>query len=196
LLKLPPEMLMVPELLRVAELKMAPEMLRVPELLRVAPLLLEMPKTKPVFDIVMMPELLMVPPLFSMEPKMSIWPLDVTSMVPVAKFFRVRSSSIVSSPFTVMVFVDSLVREPPGTSIISIEPFSIVSVPLVSVNEISRKTSTDPSMTILSEPVGSASLLQLNRSDHIPPGLPSQIPLGSTGSILKSSKKNVDPPGT
>ena len=72
----------------------------------------------------------------------------------------------------------------------------MVSVPVVSVNGISSVTITFPSMTILSEPVGSTSLLQLNRSDHTPPGPPSQIPLGSTGSILKSSKKNVDPPGT
>jgi len=65
----------------------------------------------------------------------------------------------------VIVLVDSLVREPP-VPIISSEPFSIVSVPVVSVNEISSVTVTDPSMTIVLEPVGSTSSLQLSGSDQ------------------------------
>ena len=72
----------------------------------------------------------------------------------------------------------------------------MVSVPVESVNEISSVTVAAPSMTISSEPVGRISLLQLSGSDHTPVAPPSHIPLGSKGSILKSSKKNVDPPET
>ncbi len=97
-------------------------MIPVAKLLMVAPLPLLMPVAKPVGDIVMVPELLMVPPLLSMVPKMSIWPLDVTSMVPVAKFTRVSPKLIVSSPFIVIVFEESLVKEPP-VPIISSESF-------------------------------------------------------------------------
>jgi len=64
-------------------------MVPVAELLMVAPLLLAMPKPSEL-DTVMMPELLMVPPLKLLRvPKMSIWPLVVISMVPVAVFVRV-----------------------------------------------------------------------------------------------------------
>jgi len=48
----------------------------------------------------------------------------------------------------------------------------MVSVPVVSVNGIFSITLTDPSMMILSEPVGSMPLLQLNDSDHTPTGAP------------------------
>jgi len=66
----------------------------------------------------------------------------------------------------VIVFVDSLVREPLAPTIISSEPFSIVKVPVVSVNGIFSETVTDPSMIILSEPIGSTSSLQLSGSDQ------------------------------
>jgi len=69
----------------------------------------------PEFDIVM------VPPLLSMVPKRLMVPVDVISMVPVALFVRVSPLLIVRIPFMVIVFVDSLVREPPA--IISSEPF-------------------------------------------------------------------------
>ena len=97
-------------------------MVPVAKLLRVAPLALAMPKPLPGLNIAMSPELLMVPPLLSMVPRMSICPLDVTSMVPVAKFCRVRPLSIVSSPFIVIVFEELLDKEPP-VPIISSEPF-------------------------------------------------------------------------
>ncbi len=94
----------------------------------------------------------------------------------------------------VTVLVDSLVREPP-MPIISSDPLSIVSVPVVSVNETSSVTVAAPSMIMVSEPVGSVSSLQFVGLDQRPsPASPSQIPFGSRGSILKSSKKNVDPP--
>jgi len=48
----------------------------------------------------------------------------------------------------------------------------MVSVPVVRVNGISSVTSTDPSMMILSEPIGSTSSLQLNRSDQFNPSPP------------------------
>jgi len=66
---------------------------------------------------------------------------------------------IVSSPLIITVFEESLVKEP-GLSIISSEPLSIVSSPVVSVNAIFSVTVTDPSMTILSEPTGSIPPLQ------------------------------------
>jgi len=60
---------------------------------------------------------------------------------------------------------------------------------VVSVNEISSVTITDPSMMISSEPIGSTSLLQLNGSDQVSPSPPSsQIPFGvqtSTGGFPK-----------
>jgi len=87
----------------------------------VAPLALLMPKP-PELDTVMVPELLMVPPLLSMVPKMSIWPLDVTSMVPGAKFTRTRPLLIVSSPSIVIVFEEVLSNRP-VVPIISSEPF-------------------------------------------------------------------------
>jgi len=52
----------------------------------------------------------------------------------------------------------------------------MVSVPEVSVNEISSVTITDPPMIISSEPVGSTPLVQLFRSDHTPVGPPTQTP--------------------
>jgi len=78
----------------------------------------------------------------------------------------------------VIVLVDSLVKEPP-VSIISSEPFSIVSVPVVSVNGISSVTITFPSMIISSEPVGSTSLLQFDASDQTPVAPPSQTPFAT-----------------
>jgi len=68
----------------------------------------------------------------------------------------------------VTVLVDSLVREPLAPTIISSEPFSIVKVPLVSVNGIFSETVTAPSMIMVSEPVGSMSLFQLSGSDQMP----------------------------
>jgi len=79
----------------------------------------------------------------------------------------------------VIVFVESLVKEP-LVPIISSEPFSIVSVPVVSVNGVSSVTITFPSMIISSEPVGRASLLQFDASDQTPVAPPSQTPLGQT----------------
>jgi len=61
----------------------------------------------------------------------------------------------------------------------------MVSVPVVSVNGIFSITVTDPPMMILSEPVGSVSLLQFRGSDQLvlspsPSELPSQIPFEGT----------------
>jgi len=155
-------------------------MVPVAELLMVAPLLLAMPKPSEL-DTVMMPELLMVPPEKLLRvPKMSIWPLVVISMVPVAVFSRIRPLSIVTSPLIVIAF-EELLSNWPLVPIISSEPLTIVSVPVVSVNEISSVTITAPPMRILSEPVGSVSLLQLSRLDHSPsPASPSQIPFERT----------------
>jgi len=80
---------------------------------------------------------------------------------------------IVSSPFIVIVFEELLDKEPP-VPIISSDPFSIVSVPVESVNEISSVTVTFPSMTIVSEPVGSTPLLQFDASDQTPVVPPTQ----------------------
>jgi len=79
----------------------------------------------------------------------------------------------------VTVFVESLVREPP-LPIISSEPFSIVSVPVVSVNGVSNVTITFPSRIISSEPVGSMPLLQFDASDQTPVAPPTQA-LGGEG---------------
>jgi len=56
----------------------------------------------------------------------------------------------------------------------------MVSVPVVSVNEISSVTVAAPSMTIVSEPVGSILLLQFDASDQTPVAPPSHNPLGQT----------------
>jgi len=68
-----------------------------------------------------------------MVPLLSKVPVEVMIMVPVALFVRVSPLLTVSSPLMVTVFVESLVREPP-MPIISSEPFSTVSVPVVSVH--------------------------------------------------------------
>ena len=94
---------------------------------------------------------------------------------------------MVSSPFIVIVFEELLVKEP-GLSIISSEPLSIVSVPVVSVNGIFSVTITFPSMIISSEPAGSMSLLQLSAFDQesSSPAPPSQIPFASGGATPKT----------
>jgi len=56
----------------------------------------------------------------------------------------------------------------------------MVSVPVVSVNGIFSITLTFPSMMILSEPVGSMLLLQLDESDQTPVVSPTQIPFKRT----------------
>jgi len=124
--KVSPLLVMVPELLMVAELEMAVPvpldnvMMPVAKLLMVAALPLLRP-VPPVGDIVRMPELLMVPPLLSMVPKLVNVPVDVISMVPVAKFNRVRPLLMVSSPFIVIVF-EELLSNWPLVPIISSEP--------------------------------------------------------------------------
>jgi len=105
-------------------------------------------------------------------------PVNVISIVPVAPFTKVPL--LIRTPFIVIVFVELLVRVKPP-AIISVEPFSIVKIPVESVNEISSVTVAAPPMMILSESVGSVSLLQLSRLDHSPsPASPSQIPFGRT----------------
>ena len=119
----------------------------VPELVRVPP---ELERPVPaVFDIVMVPALVRVPPKLTMP-----WPpeLDIV-MVPE------------------LVMVELLVKEP-VLPITSSEPFSIVSVPVVSVNGISSVTVTIPSMVMVSEPAGRVSLLQLSGSDQFTPSPP------------------------
>jgi len=105
----------------------------------------------------MVPALEMVPALLMVPSEMS--------MVPVALFVRVSPLLIVRIPFMVIVFVESLVKEP-LVPIISSEPLSIVKVPVVSVNGIFSVTVTNPSMIISSEPIGSTSSLQLSGSDQ------------------------------
>jgi len=69
----------------------------------------------------MVPSLLMVPK-FLMVPKLANVPVDVISMVPDAKFSRIRPLSIVSSPFIVIVFEEVLSNRPLVPPIISSEP--------------------------------------------------------------------------
>jgi len=59
----------------------------------------------------------------------------------------------------------------------------MVSVPVVSVNEISSVTITFPSMMISSEPIGSMSLLQFSPFDQesSSPAPPSQTPFATGG---------------
>jgi len=85
---------------------------------------------------------------------------------------------MVSSPLIVIVF-EELLSNWPLVPIISSEPLTIVSVPVVSANGISSVTVTAPPMRILSEPVGSVSLLQLDESDHTPAASPTQSPFES-----------------
>jgi len=77
----------------------------------------------------------------------------------------------------VIVLVDRLAREPPPP-IISSEPLSIVSVPVLSTNGMSSVTVTVPLIIMMSESVGGASLLQLDESDHTPVASPTQTPFG------------------
>ena len=121
----------------------------------------------------MVPSLLIVPVLVNE-------PVDVISMVPVALFVRVLV--LVTRPFMITVFEESLMREPVAP-IISAEPLSTVSVPVVSVNGISSVTVTAPSMMISSEPVGSMPLLQLDESDHNTVAPPTQALLSKAGSF-------------
>jgi len=85
---------------------------------------------------------------------------------------------IVSSPLILIVFEELLVKEP-GLSIISSEPLSIVSVPVVSVNGIFSVTVTDPSMVILSRPPGSIPPLQFVVLDQFPVAPPTQTTIGA-----------------
>jgi len=64
-------------------------MIPVAKLLMVAPLPLEMTLALVGFDSVMVPELLTVPPLLSSVPEIANVPVDVISIVPVAKLNRV-----------------------------------------------------------------------------------------------------------
>jgi len=75
----------------------------------------------------------------------------------------------------------------------------MVSVPVVSINEISSVTSTDPSMMILSEPVGRVSLLQFDASDQTPVASPTQTPLATSAgatSTVTVAVSGVDEPSS
>jgi len=61
----------------------------------------------------------------------------------------------------------------------------MVSVPVVSENRISSVTITFPSMVMVSEPVGSMPLLQLNRSDQTPVAPPTQTRLAVLGGVTR-----------
>jgi len=178
LLMVPPELLVIPK-----NWEFDTVMLPVAELLMVPPELLKMPLPPPEFDAVRVPELLMVPSLLIVPVLVNV-PVDVISMVPVALFVSVLV--LVTRPFMITVLVDSLVREPVAP-IISSEPISTVSVPVVSVKGISSVTDTPPSIMIVSEPVGSMLLLQLDESDHAPVAPLTQTPFGRT-LIIRASR--------
>ena len=176
-------MVLLPRLMMAVPLVFDIVMIPVARLLKVAPRLLRMPKPT-VVDIAMPPELLMVPPWLLMVPRVLIWPPDDISMVPPALFDRVRPLLMVSSPFTVIVF-EELLSNRPLVPITSSELFSMVSVPVVSMNPISSVTITFPSMVMVSEPVGSMPLLQLNRSDQTPVAPPAQTRLAVLGGVTR-----------
>ena len=97
----------------------------------------------------------------------------------------------------VIVFEELLVKEPP-VPIISSEPFVMVSVPVDSVNGMSSVTLI-ASIIMVSEPVGSTSLLQLSGSDQTPVAPPSQTPLATDADVTSTvtvAVSGVDEPSS
>jgi len=130
-----------------------------------------------VFATVKVPLLVMVPELVLLMPILLLLKLFSIMISPVLKLSIVPEFLMPWPPVfdIVMVaeleMVELLVKEP-VLPIISSEPFSIVSVPVVSVNGISSVTVTIPSMVMVSEPAGRVSLLQLSGSDQFTPSPP------------------------